>query len=112
MSVNNSSSEFHAEREAILDVMRENDRETWQRFQACNLVWLNPMHNTLTAILEKQLEEAGKLKFEGEWDEARVAQIEVYSTIYHICGFDAEAAKEKAEELAEEVGLRGLRALF
>lgn len=110
--IDNSKSEFRDEREEVLDVMRDNDKEAWQRFQACNLFMLNPMHATLMEVLEKQLESAGKLKFEGDWEEAREAQIEVYSTIYHLTGTDLETARRKAEELAEEGGLRGLRALF
>lgn len=110
--IDNNKSEFRDEREEVLDIMRDNDKEAWQRFQACNLFMLNPMHATLMEVLERQLERAGKLKFDGDWEEARVAQIEVYFTIYQITGADPETARQKAEELAEEGGLRGLRALF
>lgn len=63
-------------------------------------------------ILDKHLETAARLTFEGEWDEARVVKIEAYLTIYSLIGLSADEAREKAEELAEEGGLRGLRMLF
>lgn len=105
-------SQYHDEREAILDVMRENDKDAWQRFHACKLFAPHPAHFTFMAILEKHLEQAGKLRFDGDWEEVKAAQIAVYTTIYHLIGEKAEIAKEKAEELAEEAGLRGLRALL
>lgn len=111
-SEESEESEFRDEREEILDVMRENDKETWQRFQIFNLFMMHPIHATLTRVLDQQLERAGKFKFDGDWEEAKVAQIEAYLTIYRITGADPETARRKAEELAEEGGLRGLRAMF
>jgi len=110
--IDNSKSEFRDEREEILDAMRENDMEAWQRLQACNIFMPNPIHPTLAGVLEKQLERAGKLKFEGEWVEARAARIEVYSTIYHLIGTDFETAKEKAEELAGTGSLGSVCGMF
>lgn len=110
--IDNSKSEFRDEREEILDVMRENDKETWESFQAYDLFMLSPIHTTLMKALEMQLERAGKLKFEGDWDEAKEARIKVYLTIYKVTGASLETARQKAEELAEEGGLRGLRAHF
>lgn len=105
-------SEYHDERETILDAMRDNDKDAWQRFQACKLFAPHPMHHTLMSIFEKHLERAGRHRFDGDWDEAKAAQIDVYTTIYHLIGLPSDQAKEKAEELAEESGLRGLRALL
>lgn len=110
--IDNSKSEFRDEREEILDAMRENDKVAWQRLQVCNIFMPNSIHHTLMGVLEKQLERAGKLKFEGEWDEAKVARIEVYSTIYHLIGTDPETARQKAEELANAGSLGGIKAMF
>lgn len=100
-------SEFNDERQQMLDAIKDNDKEAWQKFYASKLFMLEPMTYAGLMILENNLERAGKLQFDGDWDAAWVAAVDFFTQFYFLIGVPLDQAKEKAEERAEQSGIGG-----
>ena len=110
--IDHSKSQYADERREILEVLQDEDPKGWESFQARNLFMMHPAHTLLIKTLEHHLERAARLKFENEREEANAAAIEVYYTIYIICGDDDETARKKADALGDGMALAGLRPFF
>ena len=101
------SAEYHDERQKMLDAIKDNDKEAWQRFHASKLLMAEPMTYAGLMILENNLVRAGKLQFDGDWDAAWAAAVDFFTQFYLLIGFPLDQAQEKAGELAEQSGVGG-----
>ena len=100
-------SRFHDERQQVLDAIKDNDKETWQKFHASKFFMREPMTYAGLMILENNLERAGKLQFDGDWDAAWAAAVDFYTQFYIVIGVPLDQAQKKAEELAKQSGVGG-----
>lgn len=101
------NSEYHDERQQMLDAIKDNDKDAWQKFYASRLFMVEPMTYAGLMILENNLERAGKLQFDGDWDAAWEAAVDFFTQFYLLIGLPLDQAQEKAEELAEQSGVGG-----
>jgi uncharacterized protein YbaP (TraB family) len=101
-------SQYTDEMREIIDLFKREDPEGYEIFVACDLAMSHPRHTAMIKKLDELLERAARLLFENDREEARAAAIEVYHTMYLICGHDADAAaRRKAEDLADAGGMPG-----
>lgn len=97
------------ERDEIVEAFRDAEPVLHERI--CTSRLFRSHSGVLDFALDRQLTKAAKLRFDGDWDEARAAAAEAYTTMYLIAGLPDEQAREKGTELADDGAGGALAAL-